>query len=211
MGTLAHELRHPVTSLRITLEVFRDLYDDLSEMAQREFLRMSDQVSRLVRLTEMSSQYIKSTQDDRAQFSPQWSRLESFNDYLSDVCAPYADRIEIRQLRNDVAIEIDPYWFALCVTNLIKNALIHGQSPVIVEPVLTGENLQVRVYDQGAPPNASLEELTAAKAKESQRGLGIGLSLVSRIIKSMSGRLIFHATPKYFALEIPLRRMESPT
>lgn len=61
MQTLAHELRHPVTSLQLSMESYRNLFDQLPTLGQDEFLRMTGQIQRLFRIIQASTQYLHSS------------------------------------------------------------------------------------------------------------------------------------------------------
>lgn len=204
LETLAHELRHPVTSIRLSLEAFRGQFDRLSEGAQDEFLRMCDQTARLRRLVEMSRQYVRVDGPNGEVFSFASEPIESLNDLASEICRPYLDRIAFEPLENDRSTRLDTYWFSLCATNLIKNALMHGEKPVVARLKLDGARFAFQVLDAGPVPRASLKDLVSERPKESARGMGIGLSLVHRLMSGMGGRLVLNAEPKFFALELEL-------
>lgn len=200
MQTLAHELRHPVTSLRLSLEVFREEFDKLSELTQDEFLRMCDQVSRLVRLTETSKQYIQSSSKSEQVFNFNFENVPSMNDFMEDSLRNYMDRISWTPLDKDCSAKIDVYWLSLCVHNLVKNALIHGAKPVAVSLHQSESGMEIRVTDAGTALAKDFQSLLTPRSKSSGNGLGLGLSLVNRLARHMGAELIYSATPKYFAI-----------
>lgn len=194
--TLAHELRHPATSLGLSLEVLRQKFDALPDLAQSEFLRMCDQLTRLKRLIRASDQYLQAKSQPGEPFQFNWVRLESINEYLQEILNPYLEKIEFSPLPVDETAVVDPYWLSLCVTNLVKNALIHGVKPIQVKVETSSEVLTIVVQDQGQKVALSFAEMISARRKrEGSPGMGLGLSLVHRLAHLMQGRLEFSTQP----------------
>jgi len=202
MQTIAHELRHPVTSLQLSLEVYRNAYDAIPSDAQTEFLRMSGQIQRLFRIIHASGQYLRTSQSSEIPFQFKSVTLESFNGYIKEVLADYLQKISITFLSDDRAFTTDPYWLSVCLTNLIKNALIHGAPPVHIKIELKDEFLNIEVSDQGSL-NKNLKDLTTPFLKsEGSQGMGLGLTIVSRIVQMMGGRLSIKTNPTRFQFYI---------
>ena len=59
LQTLTHELRTPVSSMKLSLEPMRGDFEQLPQNSQRAFLRMTEGLSRLKRVIEASTQYLK--------------------------------------------------------------------------------------------------------------------------------------------------------
>lgn len=192
--TLTHELRHPATGLRLSLEIFRDRYDDLDDPLREEFLRMTDQMQKLQRLIFASEQYLKADRKEKL-FTFKRARIESFNEYLLDLLENYAQKISIQALAKDTPVLLDPYWFGMCVTNLVKNALMHGRPPIEVRAEVSGGVLKVFVSDSGKGlPEGKLD--FKQRKPSTAGGMGLGLSLVARIANMMDGKLEYRAEPR---------------
>jgi signal transduction histidine kinase len=196
--TLAHELRHPVTGLRLSLETFRDHFDDLSDGLKEEFLRMTGQTQKLQRLIHASQQYLQ-TDSTEGPFKFKWTRLESFNDFFEDLLENYREKIEIGPLEKDSPMVVDAYWLGMCVTNLVKNALIHGQKPIAAKARIVDGRLEIEVSDSGPgiPANQIARRLSGQpQDTTSENGMGLGLSLVVRIVRLMGGRIDYSREPR---------------
>ena len=201
--TLAHELRHPAASIELSLESFRRDFDTLPDIAKDEFLRMTDQVQKLSRVIHASRSYLQSNQDGGSSFRFDFRSLDSIFDFVREVIAPYEGKVESIFLGTDGKGSIDPYWTSLCITNLVKNSLIHGKQPITIQVELVENEISIKVSDSGES-NLSLEEmLSPFRKREGSPGMGLGLSLTSRIAQRMGGSLNFQNKPTTFILLFP--------
>ena len=203
MQTLAHELRHPVTSFVLSLEVLREHYEEFPDTVKAEFLRMSDQTVRLKRLIHSSRQYLQTQSQTGKPFRFQFLEIPSPKEYLQSALEPYLEKIELEINMGDDKFRLDPYWVQVCLQNLVKNALVHGQKPIRVRARIIEDSLVVEVEDSGATPSLSFEEMIVPfnKSKTSS-GLGLGLNLVYRLSHLMGGGLTFLQSPNRFILKI---------
>ena len=201
--TLTHELRHPATSLRLSAEVLRDSFDSLPEQIQFESLRMLDQIQKLQRVLDKSKQYLES-QSPNKEFQLDRQIVADFHVYVESLLENYLEKITFEKVGYSAEVTIDKYWFGVCVVNLVKNALIHGQAPIKVVSVVTDNSFKFEVFDSGPPPELTFEQMIIPLKKGStSKGMGIGLGLVFRLMKLMNGSFVFTPNPKSFTLEIP--------
>ncbi len=198
MQTIAHELRHPVTSMQLSLEVYRNGFDEMSPSLQSEFLRMTGQLQRLFRMIHASRQYLLSDNPKHQSFSFRAVKIESMREYMDQILADYMDRIQIQWPTEDHNFVSDPYWLSVCVTNLVKNALIHGQPPVKVKYEISTNVLHFEVTDAGSF-SGTFKDLAGPFQKGDQsEGLGLGLTIVNRIVALMNGKLTCYSNPTRF-------------
>jgi signal transduction histidine kinase len=199
MQNLTHELRTPVAGLGLSVEQIRADFDTLPENLQSSFLRICDDVQRLKRVIEGSTQYLRSSTTPQDLFLKK-KNIASVNDFVESVIARFDEPIEFAPLAQDCSVNEDPYWFAICLQNIIQNALKHGKPPVRVE---LSPNLKISVIDSGNLHDVSLAELTPAFSKGAHsEGLGLGLSIVNRVIKEMGAKLTVHGAPTTFTIDL---------
>ncbi|MCM0148767.1 DUF3404 domain-containing protein [Photobacterium galatheae] len=190
---LTHELRTPVASLGLTVEQFRDQFDSLSDPAQDAFYRLSGDFQRLARLTETSQGFLSDQQEAmNARY------LVLFSDWLESVAAPYNLNYA---LEGDREIALPYYWLGVCLDNLIRNAMIHGQPPVRLQAKIDVNQVWIEVSDQGQAPVPGWWPFSRA---QSSQGMGIGLMIVRRLMRRLGGRLTHRRNPTRYKLELPL-------
>jgi signal transduction histidine kinase len=187
LQALTHELRTPATTLSLSLENLRRDFDALPETAQIELLRLCGEVGRLNRTIEASTRYLRSHGPD---VGLRFTEVPSVNEFLLDLLEPYGTGLSFRGLSDDRAYRLDPFWLGICVKNLVDNALRHGAPPVVVAASREKSGLRISVSDGGGGPGQ----------KTTSPGLGLGLAIVSKVAKSMRGRLTIGAAPTTFSL-----------
>lgn len=201
LRSLTHELRTPVTALSLSLEPLRETYDALPPAAQDALLSVSSSVARLQRTLAASTRYLELRGRDPAE-RMRAVDIPSINGFVTDLLD--GQEIELSLLPTDRALSSDPEWLALCVRNLVQNALRHGRPPVQVRLALDGSHLVVEVRDAGDSRAFDLRAMTRAfRRGDESKGLGLGLSLVSEAARSLGGTLSHRSAPTELRLRLP--------
>lgn len=202
LQVLTHEFRTPITSLLLSLENINKNFSEISENVQEDFLRMSSDIYRLQRLTEMSQNYLKS--DNKKELvGINKIKVESINQLVEIIVEPYVEKVEVSYLKNDRSCELDEYWLSICLKNLIENALFHGATPVKVEIEYEKDRLIINVVDAGNCTFDSIEDLTKPFIKGNKSsGIGLGLNIVKNVVEAMGGNLNFKKGPTTFSISL---------
>lgn len=191
LQTLAHELRTPVTGLALSAETLRSHFDEMPGTAQDATMRILDEIQRLLRLVERSRSYLTVSGKSLIQLNP--VIIPSMKRFLEELL-PEAGSHAFLEVELDQAIRQDPYWLAIAVRNIFRNACQHGKPPIRIRLKKESGFLRIEVSDEGK--NAVLSE-------ESKSGWGMGLLLVRQILEELGGHLEFHSSPTTFTLVIP--------
>ncbi|OEF94312.1 ATP-binding protein [Vibrio splendidus] len=193
---LTHELRTPITSLGLTVEMFRNRYDDFSDETQNAVWRLISDYQRLSQLTENSKVYLSSDQSE-----PLLKQNASLEEWLDHVCEKH--NISYQCEAREVELNLPYYWLTICLDNLIKNAKQHGKGKVLVKVEL-GDKLTIEVQDEGHFPSFLQRFLSRATPSINHRqdNMGIGLTIVEHLMKQANGHLIILRNPTRCILEI---------
>lgn len=190
----AHELRTPIAAaLAQTQRLLLELPDNPQGLKRAQ--QTEESLKRLSRLSEKLLQLARA--EAGVGLSPTGENqnlgvtLSMVIDDLERV-SDGAGRIHSTPEQFDgLRANIDVDAFAICLRNLIENALKHGDdnSPVVIE--IKGSNV-ITVSNDGAVVAADdMTELTARfkRAQTKARGAGLGLSIVETIMRNTGGKL----------------------
>lgn len=192
---LTHELRTPITSLGLTVEMLRNQFDQLTEETQQAVWRLVSDHQRLAQLTENSKVYL-STQNS-AQLMKQTALI---SDWLDHICEKHSLTYQLNQNRE---LTLPFYWLSICLDNLIRNAKQHGDGDIAIDVTLTNK-LEVQVSNRGNFPNAISRFITSFFVPQKSENMGMGLSIVRHLMTLMGGKLKIYRHPTRCILELPL-------
>ncbi|CAK3879865.1 histidine kinase [Vibrio crassostreae] len=193
---LTHELRTPITSLGLTVEMFRNRYDDFSDETQSAVWRLISDYQRLSQLTENSKVYLSADQSE-----PVLKQNASLEEWLDHVCEKHSIKYQCES--SDAELNLPYYWLTICLDNLIKNAKQHGKGEVLVKVELA-DKLRIEVQDKGHFPSFLQRFVSRSTPNTNHRqdNMGIGLTIVKHLMKQADGRLIILRNPTRCILEI---------
>jgi signal transduction histidine kinase len=199
LAAISHELRSPLGRARVALEIARDRVG--REPAQDAPLALSslDEVDR--QLVEMDSILGDLLASARAGLADLRREQVDIVEWLAvRTAAETTGPVDlVADGLRDVRVEIDPALLGRALQNILANAWAHGHpkdKPLVVTATATSEVVRVAVRDKG--PGFSREILvrafdpfvtgTGAARSPRSHGIGLGLSLVRRIVEAHGGR-----------------------
>jgi signal transduction histidine kinase len=208
----AHELRTPVTSVHGIVDTLDRLGDWLSDGDRgelREALRsQSERLRRLVdQLLDLSR-----LDADAVPINPVPIAVrDEVEELVSASAGARSKEVEI-EIPSELTATVDQTVFERVVSNLLTNALRHGDSPVLVTAGRQDRHFRIAVQDcgQGVPAEfvEDLFERFSRSDEARARGLGsgLGLSIARSYALAHGGDLVYHDVPPHgarFELVVP--------
>lgn len=185
----AHELRSPLTALKVQLEV-AELAEDDGKVRKEALEKLGMGIARASRLVEqlLELSRLEAYQDQQTNNA----QMIDWNDLLTKVVSEHQSAAENQNIKLEYVKkgtfhlnEGYPLLWALLLRNLLDNAIRY--SPQGADIRLTMESQAIRVFN--APAHISEDIIPRLKERffrppgQSQSGSGLGLSIVDRIAK----------------------------
>ncbi|MCP3064770.1 HAMP domain-containing histidine kinase [Myxococcus sp. K38C18041901] len=210
MANVSHELRTPLARLGVTLDLVEDgqpeeLATRLPELRRDigELQQLVDGVMQMARLDLETNQ--------AGQPGPRVQRVSvSLPDFLRDTAERFQRAAPECPLALELpealpALEVDPVLVRRALHNLLDNARKYSGpgSAVTLRASVDGDTVRLEVEDRGIGVSATdLPQLTTpffrtdrSRARETG-GVGLGLTLVRRIVEAHGGTLSFQHAPE---------------
>lgn len=181
----AHELRSPLTALKVQAEVAQ-LSDDDPQARQKALMQMQTGIDRATRLVDQLLTLSRLDSLDNLQDVADISLEELLQSAVMDVYHPAQQaHIDVRLQINAHGIQRtgQPLLLSLMVRNLLDNAIRYSPQGSIVEVTLNARNFSVKDNGPGVAPGVLTHIGERFYRPPGQRvtGSGLGLSIVRRI------------------------------
>jgi signal transduction histidine kinase len=192
VATVAHELRSPLTGVRgftATLLARWDRFnDDQKKMIMESVHTDTDRLTRLI------AELLEIARIDTNRLTLQLQAFDPRSALDRVVASARAGTGRDLEVRGDQAplIMADPDRLAQVVTNVVDNALRHGEGQVTITfdpPDLEAQQLRIVVEDEGAGIDPEIRRRVFTKFWKSgaRGGSGLGMYLVHGLITAQGG------------------------
>jgi len=219
LATLAHELRNPLAPVRNALEIMKRAGGDLRLIEQAR-QTMDRQMLHLERLVDDLLDVSRITQD-KLELRRQRVDLAALVQQVVETSRPLAEvaqqRIDVEIPAVPIQVDADPMRLGQVFSNLLSNASKYsdpgGEIRVVVRRSAQSASVSVQDRGIGIPPDMQsriFEMFTQVpgSTQRAQGGLGIGLTLVRRLVEMHRGKVEVHSDGigrgSEFVVELPL-------
>jgi signal transduction histidine kinase len=194
-GSLAHEIKNPLSTIRLNMELLAEDIGEPQTPAQRRALKRVEVVRReCLRLQALLDDFLNYAKVRRLHLEP-----SDLNHQIADVLDFFAPEAEeagieiVRYLDPDLPrVLLDRETFRRALLNLILNAkqAMPDGGQLVVRTAANGDTAAVYLIDNGV----GMDEHTAAKMFEAffstkPGGSGLGLPTTQKIIAGHGGRI----------------------
>lgn len=213
-GGLAHEVKNPLSTIRLNMELLAEDMEDLPESPQQKrALKRVDVVRReTVRLEELLNEFLHFTRAHHLELSATDINKEVRE--ILDFFKPQADEmhVEIQEyLSPDLpTVRLDKRSFHRAVLNLFLNAAqaMKEGGQIIVRTRMIGGNVALDIIDTGCGiDNETVGKIFTPFFSTKRGGSGLGLPTVRKIIEGHGGRIAIQSEPgcgTQFTLTFPV-------
>ena len=189
----SHELRTPLALHKTALEVaLRYEADDPGLRAA-----VASAIEDVDRLIQLAEDLLVVARSEAGELAISWERvrarqlLESVGTRFESRAAEGGRRIEIDSPA-ELEILADPLRIEQALTNMVDNALRHGEGPVRLRAESTDGAVRLHVGDQGSGFGeeflpAAFERFSRADTARTSGGSGLGLAIVETIARAHGG------------------------
>lgn len=193
---LAHDLRTPLNAISMAADLLLDA-PDVSEAHAETVERIAESSERMSRMiTELT---------ELARGLGGKMLLERRPMDFAELCGRILDEVQLAAPEISIAMEAqgemrgewDPERLGQAVSNLLTNAVEHGEPPYRVTLLDTGPAIVLRVSNHGDPiPSEMLPRLFEPFSHEPHAdNLGLGLFIVREIVQAHGGTIDVHSDP----------------
>lgn len=198
LSDISHQLKTPITSLMINLENLEDhpeiepeARNRLIGNAKRDTNRISRMVQQLLTLSKLDANVIV--------FRKEKVSLSKIAEEAMENVAALSELRDISVLEeageeSNTYITCDSYWEKQAITNILKNAIEHAVSQVIVRYRNYELYKEIVIENDGAPiSEADRKNLFTrfySGENSAKDSIGIGLSIANAIVKNDGGYIV---------------------
>jgi nitrogen fixation/metabolism regulation signal transduction histidine kinase len=194
---LAHEIKNPLTPIRLSIERLERKYYSSS----KDFDQVFGNVKKTIH------EEVNNLQTLASEFS-QFARLPvarpvnySIHDQLQEIIKPYQDKakiiLSINAESDHISADVDQ--MKQVFTNLIQNSIQSLESDNRLIEIETSANthyIQVMIKDHGQGINPKdLDKIFEPYFSKREKGTGLGLAIVKRIIEQHDGTITAASDP----------------
>ena len=187
---LAHEIKNPLTPIRLSLERLEMKYASKSKDLDYVFSNVTkvihEEIDNLQTFATEFSKFAKLPEADPNHYD--------LNKQISEICSPYQTEVTV-QIKLDGKLPLlfaDKTQVKQVLENLIQNSLNAARDDFIltINTDFTDSNIRITMHDNGHGINEQdINEIFNPYFTKSQGGTGLGLAIVKRIIENHGGSI----------------------
>ena len=212
-GGLAHEIKNPLSTIRLNMELLAEDFGDVESARERRALNKIDVVQReCQRLQDVLEDFLKFTKASRLQLQP--SDLNAEVRRLLDFIRPKAAKANIELIEYPAGdlptVLLDREAFHGALLNLVLNAeqAMPDGGQLVVRTYGTADGVALDLIDTGC----GMDERTRSNIFDAffstkRGGSGLGLPTARRIVEAHGGQIVLQSElgrGTQFTIKLPM-------
>jgi signal transduction histidine kinase len=188
----SHELRTPAASVYGAIATVVERGDELEPEMREELLQIAyEQGERLSRLLDQLLD-LSRLDSRRIRVSPRPIVLQSVLSKIAHEAIPQGTPLEL-DIPDDLAVIADPLVLDRVVSNLLMNAVRHGEPPVVLAAEQRDRHIRISVADHGTgvPDEVRPRLFERFESGADARGSGLGLAIARTYARAHGGDLVY--------------------
>lgn len=197
LAGVSHDLRTPLTKLRLTLAMLKDADPELVAGAERNVIRIEGMLGQFL-------EFARGFESEETRAVPLGPLLQQAVEACADPVAVLVDAPA------DVVIRVKEAALLRALDNLLSNAMRYGKPPIELSARTKDGDLVFEVRDAGhgiSPEKVRelLRPFARGSVARSGEGTGLGLAIVDQVAKAHRGSIEFEQDAERFTarLRIP--------
>ncbi len=204
MGILGHDLRNPLTAVKMAAHVL-NRRNDLADESRKNVLAITHAADRMAEMIETLLDITRARHMVKVPITRRPCNLGTIaSDVVAETKIAWPSRSIELEKQGDLRGDWDAARLAQVISNLVGNGINHGDPVTPVQVLLSGkdENVLLVVHNKG--PIISPEKIpgifepfrrgVSDSGSSIEQGLGLGLYIVKQIILSHEGTIDVEST-----------------
>ena len=187
---LAHEIKNPLTPMRLSLERLEAKY----AMKSKDLDNVFSSVTKVIHEEIDNLQTFASEFSKFARLPEAVMKHYNVNEQLKEICTPYQTELKVKlKLDGELpSIFADKIQVKQVLENIIQNSINAAKDDFIIKISTShsNSNILIKIIDNGfGIEQDDLKEIFKPYFTKSQGGTGLGLAIVKRIIENHGGSI----------------------
>jgi len=196
LAGVSHDLRTPLTKLRLTLAMLKDADAELVTGAERNVIRIEGMLGQFL-------DFARGFETEETRAVPLRWLLQQAVEASAEPTAVVLDA------PSDVVIRVKEAALLRALDNLLSNALRYGKPPVVLGARISNAGFTIDIRDAGpgiSPEKASelLRPFTRGNVARAGEGTGLGLAIVEQVARVHGGDVTFEQGAEMFTARLHL-------
>lgn len=197
---LAHDIRNPLTVIKVTLDIIRSQNNNLSPEEIERFDRIDAAMYRITHQIDNVLDFIKG--------KPLKFVKIPLNDIMDSVMndISYTKDVKFEIISEDIEIECDFEAIKVVLINLIINAMhaINNKGTIKISSKIRDNKAIIQIEDSGTGiPEEIMGKIFEPLFTTKQEGTGLGLASCKSLIEQHNGKISVENNPTRFIIELP--------